>query len=167
MSDPDEQEQTGGLPPGGFSLGGLSGEADRSLNAGDGELETSAPDASTGDEALELPRGALVAFRKSGGLRFSSRGIVVGRGGWVEPMEGTVGRKRRITDEALATLERLLLQGGLARASYRKRSATPDGYAYELTARVAGKLRRVTLEDPLPDEQERLVRVLQRLLPKE
>lgn len=162
MSDPDEQDGTGPLPPGGLSLGGLGADADRSLNAGD---ETPPPEEPAGDEALALPRGALVAFRKSGGLRFSSRAIVVRRSGWVEPMAGTPGRRRRITEEALATLERLLLQSGLTRVSHRKGRGTADGYSYEIAAHLAGKERQLTLDDPVPAEQERLVRVLQRLLP--
>jgi hypothetical protein len=120
MSDPEERDQQTGLPPDGLSLGGLGADdVDRTLGTGD----VAPPD----DEALALPRGALVAFRKSGGLRFSSRGIVVRQSGWVEPMEGTPGRKRRITAEALATLERLLLQSGLTRVSHRKGRATRDG----------------------------------------
>ncbi|GAB4428101.1 MAG: hypothetical protein OHK0015_10700 [Chloroflexi bacterium OHK40] len=160
MSDPEERENQTGLPPGGFSLGGAaSGEYE-------GSLKPAEPDAGQANaEQLALPRGGLVAFRKSGGLRFSSRGIVVRRSGWVEPLEGTPGRRRHMTDEALRVLERLLLQSGLTRVSHRKRQATPDGYSYEITARVGGRLCQVTLDDPVPAEQERLVRVLNRLLP--
>ena len=162
MSDPEEQHEPPSLPTGGFSLGGLGAAGfDHSLSD-DPYAPTPTPD----DEALALPHAALVAFRKSGGMRFSSRGVLVSRTGWVEPLEGTAGRKRRITDEALSTLERLLLQSGLTRVSHRKRKATPDGYSYEIAARVGGKLRQVTLDDPVPEAQERLVRVLQRLLPR-
>jgi hypothetical protein len=89
----------------------------------------------------------------------------VRRSGWVEPAEDTPGRRRRITDEALATLERLLLQSGLARIGHQKRRPSADGYSYAIAAHIAGKERQVLLEDPVPEAQERLVRVLQRLLP--
>lgn len=155
----DEQNNQGGLPPGGLSLGGLKpGEFDTSL----GGDET--PPA---EERLALPRGALVAFRKSGGMRFSSRGVVVTRSGWVEPMAGTPGRRRRITPGARAALERLLLQSGLSRAGQPAAGATRDGYAYEIAARVGAKVRSVELHDPVPEDQRRLVRVLSRLLPVE
>jgi hypothetical protein len=166
MSDPDEGEEQGGIPEEGLSLGGLrAGGFDTSLGG-----EPPAPSADEApereaSEELPLARGALVAFRKSGGLRFSSRGIVVLRSGWVEPLPGVDGRRRHITPEALAVLERLILTSGLTRASHRKRKATPDGYSYEIAAHVAGKPRYAELDDPVPDEQERLVRVLNRLLP--
>jgi hypothetical protein len=165
MSNPEDEQGAAGLPPGGISLGGLrGGEFDTSLTGGEAPQ---APELPADDERLGLPRGALVAFRKSGGLRFTSRGVVVTRRGWVEPLSGTPGRRRRITDEALATLERLLLQSGLARLEKRPRSATRDGYAYEIAAHVGGRLRQVELTDPVPAEDERLVRALTRLLPRD
>lgn len=169
MSDSDEQKQQSGLPPGGFSLGGLKpGEFDTSLSgeaAGEEEHARTYPGQVPGEERLALPRGALVAFRKSGGMRFTSRGVVVTKSGWIEPMEGTSGRRRHLTPEALAVLERLLLQSGLTRVSQQAAGATRDGYAYEIAAHVGGKVRSVELHDPVPEEQRRLVRVLNRLLP--
>jgi hypothetical protein len=165
MSDPEEREEQGGIPDGGLDLGGLrSGGFDSTLGGAEPPAEE-APEQAAGEE-LPLSRGALLAFRKSGGLRFSSRGIMVLRSGWVEPLPGTEGRRRHITAEALAVLERLLLTSGLTRVSHRKRKPTPDGYSYEIAAHVGGKPRYVELQDPVPDEQERLVRVLNRLLPR-
>jgi hypothetical protein len=165
MSDSDQRDPQSGLPPGGLDLGGLGADdVDRTLGE---PAAAEPPEAPADPERLALPRSALVAFRKSGGFRFTSRGVTVTRTGWVEPLEGTPGRRRHMTDEALATLERLLLQSGLTRAGLRKDSATRDGYSYEIAARVGGKLRHVELSDPVPDEQERLVRVLSRLLPRE
>jgi hypothetical protein len=155
MSDPEEQRDRKGLPPGGLSLGGLgAGEFDSSLGGAGGPA----------DEGLALPRGALVAFRKSGGLRFTSRGVVVTRAGWVEPLPGTEGRRRRIAPDALAALERLLLRSGLTRVE-QAAPATRDGYSYEIAAHLAGRERVVELSDPVPAEQARLVRALTRLLP--
>ncbi len=160
MSDPEEREEQSGIPEGGLSLGGLrEGEFDTTLGGSAGQEQPTA-------EALPLPRSALLAFRKSGGLRFSSRGIVVLRSGWVEPLPGTEGRRRHITPEALAVLERLLLTSGLTRVSQQQRQPTPDGYSYEIAAHLGGRPRYVELYDPVPAEQERLVRVLNRLLPR-
>jgi hypothetical protein len=164
MSDPDKRDQRSGLPEGGLSLGGRGeGDFDTSLNTP--EEPAAPPPDDAGEEQLALPRNALVAFRKSGGLRFSSRGIVVLRNGWVEPEQGTEGRRRHMSDDAMAILERLILSSGLTRISHRKHKATPDGYAYEIAARIGGKLRNVELQDPIPAEQEKLLRVLSRLLP--
>lgn len=157
MSDHEEKERAG-LPPGGLPLGGLAAGGFDSSLGGDEAAPAGGP--------LELPRGALVAFRKSGGLRFSSRGVVVTRGGWVEPMAGTAGRRRHITPEALAVLERLILRSGLTRVGQGPAPATRDGFAYEIAAHVAGRARSVELHDPVPEGQERLVQVLTRLLPR-
>lgn len=156
MSDPEEQRDAAGLPPGGLSLGGL----------GAGSFDTTLGGPGQAGAGLTLGRGDLVAFRKSGGLRFSSRGVVVTRGGWVEPLDGAPGRRRHLTPAALAVLERLLLRSGLTRAPRAAGGATRDGFAYEIAARVGGAVRAVELSDPVPAEQERLVRVLSRLLPE-
>lgn len=179
MSDPQEPEQQPSLPPGGLSLGGLgAGEYDTSLRAGADEedgleaegAETGAPPRASvpGDEErLALPRGGLVAFRKSGGLRFTSRGIVVYRSGWVVPLEGTEGRPRHMTAEAREALEALILRSGMSRKHHQKTRGARDGYAYEITARYGGRTRYAEAEDgAIPDGLRRLIEVLQRLMPR-
>jgi hypothetical protein len=189
MSDPNEEQPR--LPASGISLGGLgAGEYDRSLRAGEGEdaeadgadredegadledegAEAGAPPArsvAADEEKLTLPRNGLVAFRKSGGLRFTSRGFVVYRSGWVVPLEGTGGRPRHMTEAAREAVEALLLRSGMSR-THRKRSGGGDGYAYEITARYGGRTRYAEFHDgAIPEEMRRLVEVLQRLMPKE
>lgn len=179
MSDPHEPEQRPDLPPEGISLGGLTeGGFDRSLKAGapgeapeggTAEAAGESPPAETvaaDEDRLGLPRGGLVAFRKSGGLRFTSKGFVVFRSGWVVPLEGTAGRPRQITAEAREALEGLLQTSGLSRTR-RKARATPDGYSYEITARYGGRTRYAEAADgAIPKELHRLIEVLQRLMPE-
>lgn len=158
---PDEQPE---IPAGGIPLGKLGpDDVDRSLTGG-----PTAGAAPADDAALALPRGALVAFRKSGGMRFSSRGFVVYRTGWVVPLAGTAGRQRHMTDPALMALTGLLLRSRLTRDSHRKAKATPDGYAYEIVALVGGRLRQVEYQDgAIPAAARRLIDLLQRLMPRE
>ncbi|NTU77890.1 MAG: hypothetical protein HGA45_00565 [Chloroflexales bacterium] len=178
MSDTEEPEQRPALPPEGVSLGRLSaGGFDSSLKAGadaapEGEWREDAGEAPpvaeipADEDRLGLPRGGLAAFRKSGGMRFSSRGFVVFRSGWVVPLTGTSGRPRRITDEAIEALEALILRGGLSRTRRRKAKGSPDGYSYEITARYGGRTRHAEAADgAIPEELGRLIEVLQRLMP--
>ncbi len=179
MSDPHEPEQQPALPPSGVSLGGLGADDyDRSLRAEDDDVAIGfeAEDAAPGrpprqsvpadEDRLGLPRYGLVAFRKSGGLRFTSRGFVVYRSGWVVPLEGTEGRPRRMTAEALEALEALLRRSGLSRRHFRKAQGTRDGYYYEITARYDGRTRYAEAADgAIPDDLRLLIEVLQRLMP--
>lgn len=177
MSDPTEEQPR--LPAGGVSLGGLgAGDYDSTLSAGEDDAaeleeegaETGAPPKSavaSDEDKLTLPRYGLVAFRKSGGLRFTSRGFVVYRSGWVVPLEGTDGRPRRMTAAAREAVEAMLLRSGMSR-THRKSSGTRDGYAYEITARYGGRTRYAEYHDgAIPEEMRRLIEVLQRLMPKE
>jgi len=172
MTNPEESEQRPTLPPTGLALSGLSaGEVDRTLKADaeptDAPLEAAAPPVPptpANDDQLALPRGGLVALRKSGGLRFSSRGCVVFRNGWVVPLAGTIGNPHRITDAACTELEALLQRSGMSR-SLRKARATPDGYVYELTARYAGRTRYAeAMDGAIPSALGELIEALQRLL---
>lgn len=177
MSDPERPDGPADFPAGGFSLRGQGeGGFDRTLGPADdtglepeGAEEGRPPAAPPGDEdALGLPRGGLVAFRKSGGLRFTSRGVAVYRSGWVMPLAGTEGRPRRMTPAALEALEALLAQSGLSRRRLAKGGpGTRDGYAYEITARYRGRTRYAEAVDgAIPDDLARLIEVLQRLLPR-
>ena len=180
MSDPQEPEERPAFPAEGVSLGGLTAggfdsslQADEAPEANDLEAEgteTGTPPAQSvpaDEDRLGLPRGGMVAFRKSGGLRFSSRGIVVFRSGWVVPLEGTEGRPRSMTGTAREALEALLLHSGLSRTRHRKAKGTPDGYFYEITARYGGRTRYAEAADgSIPEDLERLIAVLQRLMPR-
>lgn len=159
MSDPEEEREQPAIPAAGIPLGELA------AGTYDTTLGTAQPAGAPAPGDLTLPGGALVAFRKSGGLRFSSRGVVVYRNGWVVPLAGTEGQRRHLRPGARRALAGLILRSGLTRVPVRSDSATRDGYSYEIVARVGGRLRSVELSDPVPAAQARLVQVLTRLLP--
>ena len=173
MPNPEEFAQRPAPSPTGLALSGLAaGDVERTLKADaeptDAPLEAAAlppvPPTPANDDQLALPRGGLVALRKSGGLRFSSRGCVVFRNGWVVPLAGTTGNPYRITDAACTELEALIQRSGMSR-SLRKARATPDGYAYELTARYAGRTRYAeAMDGAMPPALGELIEAFQRLL---
>jgi hypothetical protein len=118
-------------------------------------------------EPLTLPRGGLVAFRKSGGFRFSSRGFVVYRWGQVVPLAGTEGRARRLSAEARAALRHRLLMARLGQIQVAPGGGRRDGYGYELVARIGLRTRSLEFDDgAIPPELARLVELLQRLMPQ-
>jgi hypothetical protein len=156
MSDPNQPGDHPGPPPSGFALGDAVG-------AGEYDTSLSQP-APTGD-GLIVPRDALLAFRKSGGLRFSSRAIVVYRNGWVVPSEGAVGKRRYLGDDALAKLANLALRSGLARHKSTGMRQPPDSYAYAIAVRIGRRVRRAEVTDgSIPAELAALIRTLSRLL---
>lgn len=164
MSDTDEMGGPQAMPAGGFDLGGLAaGEADTALRAGE-----PAPAEGEPDERLIVPRGALVVFRKSGGLRFTSRSCVVYRSGRVERSSLAEGRARpaRLSAAEMDRLRHLLLRARLASWERERPGPPPDGYSYEIAARYGSTTRRVDLADHhIPDAIEPLVRALSKLLP--
>ncbi|MCX7791655.1 MAG: hypothetical protein N2378_13525 [Chloroflexaceae bacterium] len=134
--------------------------------AGGHDTRLSEAQASEGadEDRLRLPRNGLIAYRKSGGLRFTSRAIIVYRNGRVLPLDDGEGRPRRLGPAALARLKGLILRGELTRAPQDKRSATRDGYSYEIVTRIGRRECAVELSDPVPAAQARLVRALNGLL---
>ncbi len=146
---PSEGIQLGGAPAGGY----------------DTRLSASPAPEGADEDRLRLPRNGLIAYRKSGGLRFTSRAIIVYRNGWVMPLDGAEGRPRRLGPAALARLEGLILRSELTRAPRDTRSATRDGYSYEIVTRVGNRECAVVLSDPVPAAQARLVAMLNALLP--
>lgn len=155
MSDETEEPA---VPPEGIKLGdALAGGYDTRLSA------PRAPEGADEDR-LRLPRNGLIAYRKSGGLRFTSQAIIVYRNGWVIPLDGTENRPRRLGPAALARLEGLILRSELTRAPQDTRSATRDGYSYEIVTRIGRREYAVELSDPVPAAQARLVAMLNGLL---
>jgi hypothetical protein len=152
MSDPHTPDEQPDLPHEGLALG--AGEHDTGLGP-------------SADDELPAPRDALVAFRKSGGMRFTSRAIVVYRNGWVVPIEGTEGaRPRHLGAEAMARLSRLVLRSGLARHRPAGVLQPPDRYAYAIVAYVGRSLRRAAAVDgAIPADLAPLIAALSRLLP--
>jgi hypothetical protein len=120
------------------------------------------------DDGLELPRGVFIAFRQSGGLRFSTREMMVYDDGQViARRQGQLGvgeGSRRITPKQVADLKELLEQSGLFSLPQPIGSQSPDGYAYELIARVGRKSRSIEFFDgSIPAEVQPLLAQLKAL----
>lgn len=119
------------------------------------------------DESLALPRGGLVALRRSGGLRFSSREWVVMRDGRVHltehaPVPHPPQMIHRLDEDQVAALYRLIQQSGMARLATAPRKASPDALAYELVARVGRKVYAIEFVDGAMPPQ--LAPLVERLL---
>jgi hypothetical protein len=130
----EEQGQPKGLPPEGFALGGV----------GEGGFDTSLG-AQPVPDGLSLPRGALIAVRKSGGQRFSSREIVVYRNGVAMYRTLAQGSRERegiahLNEAEMARLDRLIRRARLLRQTTPGRP-DPDGFSYEVVARLGNRLR--------------------------
>lgn len=95
----------------------------------------------------KLPRGAFIAFRQSGGLRFSTREVIVYRDGRVTTRrQGKLGAgegSRRLTPEEVAELKEMIQQSGFLGLPRSIGQQSPDGYAYELIARLGRKSRSI------------------------
>ena len=123
------------------------------------------------DDRLKLARGAFVALRQSGGLRFSTREVIVyhdgrvisRRQGKLDAREGS----RRITPGEVADLKAAIAHSSL-RALPRLTSIgrpSPDGYAYELIARAGRKLKSLELFDGgIPSDVQPLLAQLKTLM---
>ncbi|HEX9372348.1 MAG TPA: hypothetical protein VF897_15140, partial [Roseiflexaceae bacterium] len=124
MSDPEERQPAEPAPDAPALGRSGAGPRDSQLDAGPPTAPAShrrAPRSVQGEPApaedrLELPAGALVALRKSGGLKFSSREVVVYRDGRVTyqaipPEEPEAARApRKLTRAQLADLRGLIGQ---------------------------------------------------------
>jgi hypothetical protein len=137
------------------------------------------------DDKLALPEDALVAMRRSGGFRFTSKSVVIYRDGRVTT-EGTgygAARQapaRRLSDEEFAELYRALDaaqdQGSGARGQgsevetdsipgqrFTSGRKNPDGYAYEIVARTGTGTYAVEVFDgSIPEQLAPLIRILSR-----
>jgi|GEM_PF-841152 len=122
------------------------------------------------EEPLTLPRGGLVAMRKSGGMRFSSREIVVYRGGKMTyrqsaPAAGPAVTTRHLTLAQLAELHYALQQSDLARLPARLGRPGGDTFAYEIVARVGRTVKAVEVfEGSIPASLAPLIRLLRGLM---
>ena len=121
-------------------------------------------------EPLQLPKGALIAFRKSGGLKFSSRETAIysdGRvsyGGTDLPKQTSVAPK--LSDAQIAELRRLFEQVGFMRLKLAGGQQPPDSFAYEIVAQIDGKSNYVEVFDgKIPEALMPLIQRLTKLLP--
>jgi hypothetical protein len=103
------------------------------------------------DDRLKLPRGAFIAFRQSGGLRFSTREVIVYHDGRViSRHQGKLGAgeaARRITPDEVSDLKALIEQSSLREQPRSIGRPSPDGYAYELIVRVGRKSKATEFID--------------------
>lgn len=93
-------------------------------------------------DKLPLPEGGLVALRRSGGIRFTSRSVTVyvngqvATGGDTTPISTKHAPARKLDDEELAHLYRALEQANFEHLPATSGKQNPDGYAYEIAARI-------------------------------
>ena len=123
------------------------------------------------DDRLKLARGAFVALRQSGGLRFGTREVMVyhdgrvisRRQGKLEAREGS----RHITPGEVADLKAAIAHSrlrDLPRFSSIGRPS-PDGYAYELIARTGRRSKSIEFFDgSVPSEVQPLLAQLKTLM---
>jgi hypothetical protein len=123
-------------------------------------------------EKLKLPRGAFVAFRASGGIRFKSREIVIYPDGRMtsegthsssdEPARGP----RSLGKAELAEIHQSIEKAGLYGISTHDAQQPPDSIAYEIAAREASRSNYVqAFEGIIPDGLMPLIRLLSGFLP--
>ena len=125
----------------------------------------------TGETGPTLPRGGLVVMRRSGGLKFSSREIVVYRDGRVVHRrhdDGVTiykGSAQRLTDEQLALAQQLVAQAQFPRFGGFGGRQPPDALAYEIVARVGRRLRMAEVfQGTIPESLAPLIAWLNRLM---
>jgi hypothetical protein len=136
-----------------------------------------APDAAAdpvgGEEALALPDGAWLAMRKSGGLLFSSREVVVYGDGRVTGSAIGGGRPqrdappRRLPPAQLAALHRAVEQIDFDRLPAAG-GQSRDAFVYELVARRGQTTYAADVfEGAIPEQLAPLIEQLNRLLPRD
>jgi hypothetical protein len=125
-------------------------------------------------DRIKLPRGAFVACRQSGGLRFSTREVTVYNDGRViVRRQGKLGSGEntlRITPAEVAALKALITQSGLPGLPRYATigSQSPDAYAYELIVRLERKSNKFEFFDgSIPAEVKPLLTQLKSLMTAE
>lgn len=130
------------------------------------------PDKVEKPEPLRLPKGAFLALRKSGGLKFSSRAVIIYPDGRIAYDERGVPQKeynrlrRAFNDGQMLSLRKLLDQINF----WKMESAgqqNPDAFAYEIAARLGHRANEVEVFDgSVPDNLKPLLERLTPLLPQ-
>jgi hypothetical protein len=116
-----------------------------------------------------LPNGGFIALRKSGGLRFTTRTIVVYADGRIET--DRMGRRAvgRIDQAQIEELHRLLTKIDFPHLALPAIKPSPDAYVYEIAARIEREIHRVEVVDghipvplkPLIDQLRRLTATIE------
>lgn len=125
-------------------LGTLSGGPHDSVlkvNPPPAPAQPPAAPAADSSDMLRLPRGALVALRRSGGFKFRSRAVVVFRDGRVNYDDGENAPRTvwTLSDAEMAELRRALDQADFAKLPAAGRQ-NPDAFAYEIVARPSRRV---------------------------
>ncbi|MEP7199170.1 MAG: hypothetical protein ABI874_05060 [Chloroflexota bacterium] len=125
-------------------------------------------------EPLELPKGALIAYRKSGGLKFSSREVVVypdGRvtyGGGDKAKTALTRASRKLNDAQVTKLRRTLDSSGFWQMNPPEGKHGGDAFAHELVSRVGPKHNQFEVfTGAIPDALTALIEQMEKLLPSE
>ncbi len=152
------------------TLGTLSGDADKQIDAPVAAVLRAEPEADT--EPLKLPRGGFIAFRKSGGLNFSTREVVVYPDGRVAydargvPQKEYTRLRRALNDGQIIALRKLLDQINFWKAESGGQQ-NPDAFAYEITARIGQRSNEIEVFDgSVPENLKPLLERLAKLLPE-
>jgi hypothetical protein len=121
---------------------------------------------------LKLPRGGFLAFRKSGGLNFSTREVVIYPDGRVAYDARGVPKKeynrlrRALNDGQVGALRHMLDQTGFWKEEGGGEQ-NPDAFAYEIAARLGQRSNEVELYDgSVPERIKPLLDQLVKLLPE-
>lgn len=124
-------------------------------------------------EPFRLPRSAFVGLRKSGGLAFTSSEVVVYPDGRVAydargvPQKEYTRLRRVLNDGQTISLRKLLDQTNFWQATGGGEQ-NPDGYAYEIAARLGQRSNEIEVFDgSVPESLQPLVERLSKLLPQE
>lgn len=132
------------------------------------------PDEAPSAKSLELPRGAMLVMRVSGGVHFTTQEMAVYPDGRVTHGTGDTSRKtyeraaRTLNDAQVMRLRRLLEQSGFFRVTRAGDKQSPDTYAYEILARLGSKNNRIEVfTGTMPDGIQELVDYLMRWMPEE
>ncbi|MBI4672899.1 MAG: hypothetical protein HY741_14690 [Chloroflexi bacterium] len=157
------------------SVGALSADADaaKPVQTEPAAAEPPSPTPAREPEPLRLPRGAFLALRKSGGLQFSTRVVVLypdGRAAYDERGASQKEYKRLprvLNDGQVLSLRKLLDQTNFWRAE-SSGAQNPDAFAYELAARLGQRSNTIQVfEGSIPEKIKPLVERLTPLLPRE
>jgi hypothetical protein len=124
-------------------------------------------------ERLALPKGALIAFRKSVGLKSASREIVIYPDGRVSYGGADLSKNayeraaRRMNDAQMANLRRLLDKVGFFRIESEEGEPQSKAVVYEIAARLGKRSNNVQVFGAMPGALEPLIEQLNRLMPAE
>jgi hypothetical protein len=169
LAPPPLSEILGELPDGSSEiLGELpKGEYDSGLSVNQPPTAPTNPLEGTQADRLTLPRGALVAMRRSGGFKFRSREVVAYRDGRVNYDDGEQGPHTIWTlgDAEMAELRRALEQANLPRLAPTTGRQNPDAFAYEIVGRPSRRAYAAEVfQGSVPDAVKPLIQQLSRFM---